>query len=122
MLAAAPAHAQDCANAADQMTLNICADKEHKAGDAKLNAAYGEIMKRLAGDDATKKLLQTAQRDWIAFRDAECAFQTSAASGGSIQPMLVSLCLATLTQDRVTQLEAYLHCEEGDMSCPVPAN
>jgi uncharacterized protein YecT (DUF1311 family) len=66
---------QEC-NPSDesQMGMNICADADYKAADAKLNEAYREVMKRMSDDAEGRKLLQTAQRTWIAFRDAECAF------------------------------------------------
>ena len=32
----------------------------------------------------------------------------------------VERCLAGLTERRTKELDAFLHCEEGDMSCPVP--
>lgn len=117
-----PAAAQEC-NPADesQAGMNICAAAGFKAEDARLNKTYREIVRRLADDAAGKKLLVTTQRDWIAFRDAECAFATASSAGGSIHPMLVSDCLADLTKARTAQLAGYLDCEEGDMSCPVPA-
>ncbi len=117
-----PAWSQDC-NPEDesQMGMNICADADYKAEDAKLNRAYREIVKRLSDSPEDKKLLQAAQRDWIAFRDAECAFATNDSKDGSIYPMLLSQCLADLTAARTKQLGGYLDCEEGDMSCPVPA-
>jgi hypothetical protein len=34
--------------------------------------------------------------------------------------MTLSLCLDKLTQARTKELQAYLKCEEGDLSCPVP--
>lgn len=117
-----PAQSQDCdPNDESQMGMNICAAADYKAEDAKLNRAYREIVKRLSDSPESKKLLQTAQRDWIAFRDAECAFSTNDSKDGSIYPMLLSQCLADLTEARAKQLGAYLDCEEGDMSCPVPA-
>ena len=116
-----PALSQECdPNDESQMGMNICAAADYKAEDAKLNRAYREIVKRLADSPEDKKLLQTAQRDWIAFRDAECAFSTNDSKDGSIYPMLLSQCLADLTDARAKQLGAYLDCEEGDMSCPVP--
>ncbi len=114
--------AQGCDPADEsQAGMNICADAGYKSEDAKLNKAYREIVKRLADDAEGKKLLQKSQRDWIAFRDAECAFSTNDSKGGSIYPMLLSQCLAGLTAARAEQLSGYLNCEEGDMSCPVPA-
>lgn len=120
-MTAAPALAQNCTNPQSQADMNICAGKDYKASDAKLNAAYSEIVKRLGNEQEQKKLLLQSQRDWIAFRDAECAFSTAASKDGSIYPMLLSGCLQSLTDARTTQLNAYLNCQEGDMSCPVPA-
>lgn len=79
-------------------------------------------MKRLADDADGRKLLQVSQRAWIAFRDAECAFQNDHSKDGSIYPLLMGQCLTALTKARAGQLGAYLNCEEGDMSCPVPAS
>ena len=115
----APAFSQECDPSDEsQMGMNICADAAYQAEDAKLNKAYGEIVKRLSDDADGKKLLQTAQRAWIAFRDSECAFSAEDSEGGSIYPMLVSECLAQLTADRTRQLNGYLDCQEGDLSCP----
>jgi hypothetical protein len=35
--------------------------------------------------------------------------------------MIFSLCRDSLTQARSKDFESYLHCQEGDLSCPVPA-
>ncbi|GLS40413.1 hypothetical protein GCM10010869_60100 [Mesorhizobium tianshanense] len=117
------AFAQDkCYDAAkDQPALNACADAAFKKSDKKLNELYKQIEVRLKDDADSKKLLVQAQRDWVKFRDAECSFQTTGAAGGSMMPMLVAQCMDSLAQSRVKDFEGYLKCEEGDMSCPVPA-
>ncbi|WP_442582786.1 lysozyme inhibitor LprI family protein [Mesorhizobium sp. ASY16-5R] len=117
----ATASAQDCANATDQATMSQCAGKALNDADKQLNADFKEIEKRLADDAGARKQLVAAQRAWIAFRDAECDFQSSGAAGGSIHPMLVANCKAALTNQRLMDFKNYLACEEGDMSCPVPA-
>ncbi|PRH89633.1 hypothetical protein C5L14_03475 [Labrys okinawensis] len=117
---AAAAGATNCANAATQADMNECADKAFKKSDADLNAVYQQIEQRLKDNADTKKRLVAAQRAWVAFRDAECTFSASGASGGSIYPMVYSMCLDRVTQARVRSLEAYLSCGEGDTSCPVP--
>ncbi|TPI35310.1 DUF1311 domain-containing protein [Mesorhizobium sp. B3-1-6] len=117
LLATAPAaFAEDCdRNDDSQSMLNICADADYQAADAKLNATY----KGLVGDNDQKanKLLQTAQRAWIAFRDAECAYSTADSEGGSIQPMEVSECLTELTNQRIKQLTSDANCKLSDPSC-----
>jgi uncharacterized protein YecT (DUF1311 family) len=116
------AFAQDnCANAEDQATMNECAHASFKKSDKKLNELYRQIEARLKDDADNKKLLVQAQRDWDKFRDAECSFQTAGSAGGSVVPMLISMCMDGLTQSRIKDFEGYLNCEEGDLSCPVPA-
>jgi uncharacterized protein YecT (DUF1311 family) len=122
LLGALPAaQAQKCDRADEtQAGMNICAAADHQAADHKLNKAYGDIMKRLSDDAEARKRLQAAQRAWIAFRDAECDFSTADSKEGTIYPALYSGCLTALTDERTGQLNGYLNCEEGDMSCPVP--
>jgi uncharacterized protein YecT (DUF1311 family) len=122
LLPASPAAlAADCANATDQATMNECADAGFKKSDAELNALYKKIEQRLKDNGEAKKMLVAVQRAWVSFRDAECNFSASAVAGGSMYPMTYAACLDGLTQKRVRDFEAYLKCEEGDTSCPVPA-
>jgi len=115
------ARADDCTNAVDQRTMNECADKAYKKSDAELNALYKQIKQRLKGNVDGTKLLIAAQRAWVTFRDAECKFSTSAVSGGSVYPAIYAGCVDRLTKTRIDDLKAYLTCQEGDLSCPVPA-
>ena len=67
-----------------------------------------------------RKLLQTAQRAWIAFRDAECDYST-AASDGRLHPSDGGFGMPDrLTKERDKQLAATANCEEGDASCASP--
>jgi uncharacterized protein YecT (DUF1311 family) len=118
---AASAEANDCANAQTQTQMNVCASESAKKADAALNAAYAQIKTRLKDDTSKIELITKAQRAWIAFRDAECGFAGSAVEGGSMQPMIVAACREEVTAKRTSELDAYLKCEEGDTSCPVPA-
>ena len=115
------ARADDCANAMDQATMNECANAAYQKSDAQLNALYKQIKQRLKGDGAATKLFVATQRAWVAFRDAECKFSSSAVSGGSIYPTVYAECLDRLTKARVDDFKTYLACQEGDLSCPVPA-
>lgn len=115
------AKADDCDNAQGQADLNECYGKAFKASDAELNKLYKEIQGRLKDDPDTTRLLVATQRAWIGFRDAECDFQASAVAGGTAAPMIHAMCLDGQTKSRIEDFKAYLNCEEGDMSCPVPA-
>lgn len=103
----------DCNNAQTQVELNYCAHVDWEAADAELNATYKEVRKALAerdkdwtlgGPKGTERLLD-AQRAWITFRDAHCEVDSYSARGGSMQSMLYSGCLATLTRQRTKQLQ-----------------
>jgi uncharacterized protein YecT (DUF1311 family) len=110
-----------CSEESTQFDLDVCADQEFKAADAELNSTYTEIEKRLREyPDGAKRLIAT-EKAWIGFRDAECDFQTFWSRQGSIYPLLVSECFTTMTKQRTEQLKVYLHCEDGDTLCPVPA-
>lgn len=115
------AHADECMDAGqDQAAMTRCAAEAYQASDTELNRLFHEIRQRLGEDAEARLLLRDAGRAWVAFRDAECAFAASAVAGGSAYPIVHDLCLNELTQARVEQFRQYLHCEEGDMSCPVP--
>lgn len=94
---------------------------DFKKADQALNQTFKTIQKRLGEDAAGKARLTKAQRAWVAFRNAECTFQSSGDDGGSAAPMVAAGCQAELTKDRTKQLKAYLNCQEGDLACPVPA-
>jgi uncharacterized protein YecT (DUF1311 family) len=117
-LASAKAFGMDCADQT-QLGLDKCAEASFQRADHALNDAYREILRRLEGDEHKKRLLAAAETAWIALRDAECKFAVSSTENGSIYPMEYSLCLEGETQKRTKALQAYLRCEEGDLSCPV---
>lgn len=114
MIAAMPlaAQAQDCANAADQQTMNQCARAEWQAADAELNSAYQMAMDFMRSIDAdlpaeeqgAAKALRDAQRAWISFRDLACQAEGYLMQGGSAQPMIISGCMTVLTQERSRSL------------------
>lgn len=110
--------AQDCSSPNTQLEMNQCAHAAFQQADAALNERYQAILKRL-GEDGSVSLFRAAQRAWVPFRDAQCAFDASSYEGGSMQPMVLSSCLEDLTKKRVADFDAYLACE--DVDCVVPA-
>jgi len=119
VILASAAHAEDCDRSDDsQQMMNICANEDFSAADAKLNETYQNLIS--ASDANTGQLLQGAQRAWIVFRDAECEYTTAGSEDGSIHPMEVSECLTRLTNDRIAQLAATKNCDDGDVDCTSP--
>ncbi len=106
----------DCDNAMTQMDMNICAHRDYETADAELNAVYKKAMAAVQAMDAEYKemgehyvgavdALKRAQRAWIGYRDGQCELAGFGARGGSMEPMLVSGCLADLTQKRTAELK-----------------
>ena len=79
-----------------QKEINRCASNDLKSAEKDLNAFYAKLEK-------TNELV-ASQRAWIAYRDAECAYQAKAFEGGSMAPMVEASCLADLTNQRLKQL------------------
>lgn len=114
------ARAAECDGNATQTALNDCQGALFAQADAELNALYGQMTARLAADPDTKTRLTTAQRAWLAYRDAECDFAASGVAGGSVAPLIRARCLTDLTRARSADFRRYLACAEGDLSCPLP--
>ncbi|OYX26871.1 MAG: hypothetical protein B7Z10_01925 [Rhodobacterales bacterium 32-66-7] len=113
-LAAMPLAAQeiDCANAFAQQEMNICAEQDWQAADEALNQAYQEVMAEMKVMDeqlppelqGAEAALRTAQRAWIAYRDANCEVSGFPMRGGSAEPLLVYGCLRQMTENRTEEL------------------
>ena len=122
MASDAPAFAQDdpqvdCANAQTQMEMTFCANEDYGVADTELNVAYKATMAAMKTKDkelgeiepdyvGAVEALKTAQRAWIAYRDGQCELAGFEARGGTMEPMLVALCLADLTRKRTAELKA----------------
>ena len=105
----------DCADPVDQSTMTVCADQAFQAADAELDAAYQALREKVSPEGS--EMLEAARQAWIAYRDAQCAFDTFGARDGTIYPMVQSTCLASLTRAQTQLLNEQLECEEGDLSC-----
>ena len=83
------------------------------------NAGYADSNKSVSSGLQGKQrdLLRRAQKSWIAYRTATCAFESSAVQGGSAQPMVKWQCAARMTRARVVELNAIGNCREGDLAC-----
>jgi uncharacterized protein YecT (DUF1311 family) len=75
--------------------------------DVVLNKVYKQVME-LLGDTDKKKLVK-AQRAWLAFRDAECDFETHVTSGeASIRLVNGPMNFTSLTKERVKNLQSMI--------------
>ncbi|NJL68483.1 MAG: DUF1311 domain-containing protein [Microcoleus sp. SM1_3_4] len=64
--------------------------------DRNLNQIYNQILSKLTGQSQNK--LKSVQRNWIAFRDANCNFEVSLARNNS------NFCRARMSEQRANSL------------------
>lgn len=106
----------DCSQAMTQYEMNACANGKFEAAQRRLEETYHHVM-AMHEDRGARAKLVSAERAWMAFRDAECTFETADSEGGSIYPMLYSMCLAKLTAAHTQELERYLNCHRDAGMC-----
>ena len=92
-----------CMNkASSTVSMVQCTSAETARQDARLNKAYNGLMSKLS--KTRKQELQTAQRLWIKYRDANCKFYVDP-NGGSIAQVKGANCVMNETAKRATELE-----------------
>ena len=82
-----------------------CIVTETSRQDARLNRVYKKAMGALESPER-KKQLQTAQRAWIKFRDANCDFYYDP-DGGSMARVSANQCVLTSTANRAQEIERF---------------
>lgn len=75
--------------------------------DAVLNKVYQEVLATL--EEADKKQFVAAQRAWLAYRDAQAAYEADLeARGGSMRPLIYNGACTRLTEARVKEMKQAL--------------
>lgn len=93
---------QDCDGSTADMV--ECVNGLRDRWDGRLNAAYRQVSD---GETAARRTeLRDVQRQWIAYRDANCAYY--AGGEGSIARVEAAVCQYVLTRDRAQELEMML--------------
>lgn len=104
-----------CSSPNTQSEMNDCAHLEQKAADLQLAMEWKRAQAWARNQDKdldrtydkrpsySSKLLE-AQRAWISYKDAHCDIKAWFARGGSMEPMIFSTCVATITRERVGEL------------------
>ena len=95
-----------CMNKPGSTTLGMieCTTTETQRQDAQLNKAYKALMAELK--PPRRAQLQDAQRAWLKYRDANCAFYADL-DGGTLARVNANSCLLTATAERVRALESF---------------
>jgi uncharacterized protein YecT (DUF1311 family) len=107
--------------AGGQMQMDECARADYDKSVTELLGVYDQIMARLKDLPDERKRLIEAERTWNKYRDAQCEFVASGVRGGSVWPWVYTTCQERITQAHTHELRRFLRCEDGALSCPVPA-
>ncbi|HUB33422.1 MAG TPA: lysozyme inhibitor LprI family protein [Bryobacteraceae bacterium] len=91
-----------CQDASTTAAMRSCENTRYEAADRRLNEVYSRLMGSLGKSRQEK--LQAAQRAWLQFRDANAAFLSSSAEGGTLEPLIRITALADITEARITEL------------------
>lgn len=107
-VAAAPSYSRDyetCADTSEGVTGTIldCIAREHARQDRRLNQAYRATLAALPA--ARRRALTAAQRAWLGFRDAECAY-VGDPEGGQAADIARNECVLRMTAERADALDA----------------
>jgi uncharacterized protein YecT (DUF1311 family) len=98
-----------------QSALNACAFQDFEQATAVLSAAYKTLSQSVGNKQ--RQLLRQVQTEWLQYRVKACEFEKSGVEGGSIAPMINWQCQARMTRERTAELQRFLDCQEGDLSC-----
>ena len=102
------AFAQDEESKCDGTTydMSVCLSKIHKNVDSELNSVYRQALKAFSDNYRPQDVenLRTAQRRWIAYRDADCRAEYGLWGGGSGGPNANLICLIKRTRQRLADL------------------
>ena len=100
-----PSAVDRCMDAGINMEILMCVSSLTQVQDARLNRAYKAAMARLKPE--RKTTLRSAQRAWIASRDAECLPYTDEAEFGRQGKIDAEVCVLDQTRQRAGELERY---------------
>jgi uncharacterized protein YecT (DUF1311 family) len=105
--------------AQSQQEMNLLAAKDLATADAELNKIYQQVLEA-QNDDEAKKLLKTAQKAWLAYRDAEADHAADETRGGSMAPLLSYATKTSLTEERTAKLKLKLGVEVPEVPLVMP--
>jgi uncharacterized protein YecT (DUF1311 family) len=97
-----------CMDRSEGVTMKVmdCIRDESQLQDGRLNATYKKLMDSLSPE--RRQQLRSAQRLWIKYRDANCAFYLDP-EGGSMARMDAGFCMLDMMAKRTKELERFLN-------------
>ena len=112
----------DCDNAYSTLEINQCAADKFDAADQQLQVYLTKSIQQNSTDKALVDAIQTAQKQWLQYRQAECNAVYTQWQQGTIRGVMTLSCKLALTQQRtLTVWENYLRpMDSSDAVLPKP--
>jgi uncharacterized protein YecT (DUF1311 family) len=101
-IGAASGLCQEAPGGSSTLGMVACDQREQAWWDMTLNSNYAELQSSLEPDVFDS--LKLAQRAWLKYRDAKCAFVGELWAGGTIASVMVSSCMMDATATRAIEL------------------
>ena len=118
-----------CDNAMTQTAMNMCSKQAYDRANAELNRVWEQVRAYARRADASYDhddgepdhwdTLLKAQRAWLIYREEHCRLSSYDARGGSLQPLLASDCMTSLTEARTAELSRLLSNQVSGEPKPV---
>ncbi len=111
-----------------QYEMDVCTGNKFKNADAHLNRVYHKAVQYMTDEltqaqkEGNEQWIKSTQlemdsfrqieRAWLSYRDLQCKAAGQLYEGGSMRPMIESMCLTDLTEHRITDIKNIY--ENGD--------
>jgi uncharacterized protein YecT (DUF1311 family) len=108
-----------CSDANSEAEMYDCAARDLELADGELNAIWPSVRNAMKAWDerlsdyadakgTANETILKGQRAWIDYRDSTCRLSGFESRGGTMESLIVTNCLADLTQRRVGELRALI--------------
>lgn len=97
-----------CRNAMSQPEINLCTRRIFEDATIKMTKVLAKVKQEISSDEGALEKLGLAQKKWLEYRDATCDSEAFLYTGGSIRPTILNICLADVTQERISRLKIFL--------------
>ncbi|HWH12787.1 MAG TPA: lysozyme inhibitor LprI family protein [Solirubrobacteraceae bacterium] len=94
------------AQAGTTLGMEGCLEQATLKADAQIDALAKQIFP-LLGSNAARRRFVTAQRDWLTYRNADCASVSDKYAGGTLAGVVAAQCTAQRTARHLTDVRAF---------------
>lgn len=92
---------------ASTMGMRMCLGEGQAKADPALAAIVAKISKDSASEKEVLKRFKASQKAWVAYRLAQCSYNSSEMLGGTGEPLIYDMCTFEMTVDRIDYLEEH---------------